>query len=168
VSLFPGISCASSLIQLKEVVSFMRLLCQAAVLAAGALVAPSAVARFQEPAPAPSPESAPAPQQAEKKHRKQVHENEFLVKGTVFTPQGLSFPGAELRIRRAGEKKFRWQALTDRRGEFAVWIPMGTDYEVRVMARGYAEQTRAVDGKTGGRQEDLVFRMQPASGGKTK
>jgi hypothetical protein len=146
----------------------MRVFDLAAVLAAGALVAPSAMAGFQEPVAPPPLKAQAAPQPVEKKHRKQIHENEFLVKGTVFTPHGLSLPGAELRIRRAGEKKFRWQALTDRRGEFAVWIPMGMDYEACVRARGYAEQTRAVDGKTGARQEDLVFRMQPASGGKAK
>ncbi len=145
----------------------MRVLCLALLFAAGALPASSFVLCFQEPVAAPPQESAP-PRPAGNKPRKQIHANEFLVKGTVFGPQGMSFPGAELRIRRAGEKKFHWQALTDRRGEFAVWIPMGSDYELVVRARGFEEQTRAVAAKSGARQEDVVFRMQPASGGKTR
>ena len=146
----------------------MQVSCLAILLTAGALSAPCAVLCFEEPVPPPPQESAPPQQPAGKKHRKQIHENEFLIKGTVFNPQGMSLPGAELRIRRGGEKKFRWQALTDRRGEFAVWIPMGSQYELIVRARGFEEQTRAVDAKTGARQEDMVFRMQAAPGGKTK
>lgn len=146
----------------------MRVSCLAFLLTAGALPGPSAVPCFQEPVPPPLQESAPPQQPAGKKHRKQIHENEFLIKGTVFNPQGISLPGAELRIRRTGEKKFHWQAPTDRRGEFAIWVPLGADYELVVRARGFEEQTRAVNAKTGAPQEDMVFRMQTASGGKTR
>ncbi len=142
----------------------MRVSCLAFLLTAGALPAPSSVLCFQEPAPPPQ-ESASPQQPAGKKHRKQIHENDFLIKGTVFNPQGMSLPGAELRIRRSGEKNFHRQAPTDRRGEFAIWVPLGADYELVVRARGFEEQTRAVDAKTGARQEDMVFRMQSASGG---
>jgi hypothetical protein len=72
----------------------------------------------------------------------------------------------QLRIRRAGEKKFRWESYTNSRGEFAVRVPQGSDYEMVVRARGFAEQTRTIDTKAGGNEEHMVFRMQPTAGGK--
>lgn len=135
------------------------------LLAVGAALAPAPARANQEPV---SPPAQPSTPPAGEKPRKQIHANELLIKGTVFTPQGFSLPGAELRIRRAGERKFRWQALSDRRGEFAVWVPLGAGYELVVRARGFEEQNRLVDATSGPRQEDVVFRMRPASGGKTK
>jgi hypothetical protein len=88
------------------------------------------------------------------------HSNDFLVRGTVFTQEGFALPGAELRIRRAAEKKFRWQTLSNSRGDFAVRVKMGADYEVLVRAKGFAEQSVPVDAKTGDRYKDLVFRME--------
>lgn len=138
------------------------------LLAAGAALAPAPARASQEPLPPPAQPSAPPKQPAGEKPRKQIHADELLIKGTVFTLQGLSLPGAELRIRRAGEKKFRWQTLSDRRGEFAVWVPLGAGYELVVRARGFEQQNRPVDARSGARQEDVVFRMKPASGRKTK
>src|SRR6266566_497265 len=94
------------------------------------------------------------------------HANDFLIRGTVFTDKALSFPGVQLRIRRAGEKKFRWESYTNSRGEFAVRVPQGSDYEMVVRAKGFAEQARTIDAKTGGNEESMVFRMQPTAGGK--
>src|SRR6266436_757227 len=94
------------------------------------------------------------------------HANDFLIRGTVFTDKALSFPGVQLRIRRAGEKKFRWEDTTNSRGEFAIRVPQGTDYEMVVRIKGFAEQTRTIDTKTGGNEESTVFRMQPTAGGK--
>ncbi|HEY6268457.1 MAG TPA: carboxypeptidase-like regulatory domain-containing protein [Candidatus Acidoferrum sp.] len=84
----------------------------------------------------------------------------------MFTEKALSFPGAQLRIRKAGEKKFRWESYTNSRGEFAVRVPQGSDYEMVVRAKGYAEQTRTIDSKNGASEENMVFRMQLTSGGK--
>lgn len=95
------------------------------------------------------------------------HENDFLLFGTVFTEKGFALPGAQIRVRRAGERKARWEARSDRRGEFAVRVPRGAEYEMSISAAGYQEQTRKIDARTGNR-EDLVFRLQPASGGKPK
>ena len=89
------------------------------------------------------------------------------MRGTVFTPEGLALPGAELRIRRAPEKKAKWEAVTNSRGDFAVRVKMGSDYEVTVRAKGYQEQSVAVDAKTGDRVKDLVFRMQHQEGKKS-
>ncbi len=111
--------------------------------------------------------AGPAPAPAAEQSRKGAHENDFLLFGTVFTEQGLALPGAEVRVRRAGERKVRWEARSDRRGEFAVRVPQGAEYEMSVQARGYQEQTRKIDARSGSR-EDLVFRLARVGGEKPK
>lgn len=88
------------------------------------------------------------------------HSNDFLVHGTVFTPEGLSFPGAEIRIRRLSEKKVHWKTYTNSRGEFAVRVKQGGEYEVVAAAKGFADQKMEVDAKTGVTTGDLSFRME--------
>jgi hypothetical protein len=107
-----------------------------------------------------TPTAAPA-KPSTKKYR---HVHDFLIRGTVFNEKALAFPGAQLRIRREGEKKFRWESLTNSRGEFAVRVPPGSNYEMVVRAKGFLEQTRTVEAKTGGDEENMVLRMQPAAG----
>jgi len=143
-----------------------------AILCTAAFVASSSIAfgLVQEPAPS-APATTPAqqtPAAAPSKPGKQKysHANDFLIHGTVFTDKALSFPGAQLRIRKAGEKKFRWESYTNSRGEFAVRVPQGSDYEMVVRAKGFEEQTRAVDAKTGDNEGNVVFRMRPTAGGK--
>jgi Carboxypeptidase regulatory-like domain len=114
----------------------------------------------QEPASQTPPSPAESSSQQKPGLSPNVHSNDFLVRGTVFTQEGLALPGAELRIRRAAEKKFRWQTVSNSRGDFAVRVKMGADYEVTVRAKGYREQSLPVDAKTGDRFKDLVFRMQ--------
>jgi len=99
------------------------------------------------------------------RQKKGAHQNDFLLIGTVFTEQGFALPGAAIRVRRAGETKVRWEARADRRGEFAVRVPQGAEYEMSVTAQGYQEQARKINAKTGDR-EDFVFRLAPAQGGK--
>ena len=100
--------------------------------------------------------------------RKQgAHENDFLMFGTVFTEKSFALPEAEIRLRRTDERKARWEARSDRRGEFALRVPRGAEYEMIVRAAGYQEQTRKIDARAWNR-EDLVFRLAPASGGKPK
>jgi hypothetical protein len=140
------------------------------VLCAAALFAPLAVVfcLAQEPAtpvpssPASASPAAPAGKPGKKKYS---HASDFLIRGTVFNDKTLSAPAVRLRIRRAGDKKFHWETYTDSRGEFAVRVPHGSDYEVVVRAKGFAEQTRTIDAKNSG-EENVVFRMQPAAGGK--
>jgi hypothetical protein len=98
--------------------------------------------------------------------RKYSHANDFLIRGTVFTNQALAFPFAQLRIRRTTEKKFRWQSSTNSRGEFAVRVPQGLEYEMVVHAKGFADQTKTIDAKNGLSEGQLIFRMEPAAGGK--
>jgi len=137
-----------------------RPILHAAVLA-GAL-ASAAMLCAQEPQKAPSAESS------SKQAQKQAgHGDDFLIRGTVFTPEGLALPGAELRIRRTSEKKFQWNDASNSRGDFAIRVKMGADYEVVVRAKGYRDESQAVDAKTGERFKDLVFRMQRQTGKKS-
>lgn len=114
--------------------------------------------------PASGQESKPAtPKAGEKKESKKPEP--FVLAGTVFNEGGFSLPGAEIRVRRAGEKKVRGEARSDRRGEFGIRVPAGPEYEVTVVAKGYETQTRKFQAQLG-TPGNFVFRMQPASGGK--
>ena len=145
---------------------WITVLCTTALFASLAV----AIASTQEPASSP-PSSAPAAQTPaatsnKPNKRKYSHANDFLIRGTVFNENALSFPGVQLRIRRTREKKFRWESYTNSRGEFAVRVPQGSDYEMVVRAKGFAEQTRAIDTKNGENEARIVLRMQPITGDK--
>jgi len=139
-------------------------LCTAAFLAPCAM----AMAQAQDPATPQTPASVPTPSASTSKpaKKKYSHADDFLIRGTVFNDKALSAPGVQLRIRRAGDKKFRWESYTNSRGEFAVRVPRGSAYEMVVRAKGFAEQTRAIDAKSGGNAESIAFRLEPALGGK--
>lgn len=96
--------------------------------------------------------------------KKYSHLNDFLIRGTVFNEKALSFPDVELRLRKEGEKKYKWETHTNSRGEFAVRVPEGANYEILVHVKGFADQTRTVEAKGGGNEETLVFRMQLVTG----
>jgi hypothetical protein len=110
------------------------------------------------------PAARPAGQ---KRTPQEIFESQCLLFGTVFTDQGFALPGAEIKVRRASEKKFRWEANSDRRGEFGVRVPKGEAYEISVKAKGYTPMVRTADAK-GTNRVDLVFRLQPATKGKKK
>jgi hypothetical protein len=143
---------------------WIMILCTAAL----AVLFIAVAARPQEPPPPTSPPTPAAPTTPPSKSGKQKysHANDYLLRGTVFTEKALAFPGAQLRIRKVGEKKYRWESYTNSRGEFAVRVPQGSDYEMVVRAKGYSEQTRTIDAKSGANGESMVFRMQLTSGGK--
>jgi hypothetical protein len=130
-----------------------------------ALLAPLAAsqAQDQEGTPVAQPQSSSSAKNGKQKYS---HANDFLIRGTVFTDKALSFPGVELRIRRSGEKKFRWEDRTNSRGEFAIRVPQGAQYEMVVRAKGFAEQIRTIDARTGAGDNNVVFRMEPAKRGK--
>jgi hypothetical protein len=46
-----------------------------------------------------------------------------LIFGTVWSPDSRPVYGVHVKLRRAGEKKFRWEASSDHRGEFAIRVP---------------------------------------------
>jgi len=54
-----------------------------------------------------------------------------LIFVSVFNAQGLSVYGVPVKIRRAEEKKSRWEGYSDHRGEYAQRVPAGKmDYIV--------------------------------------
>jgi hypothetical protein len=111
-----------------------------------------------------TPVSKPA--SSKTKATKHKHADEFLIHGTVFDGKALALPGAEIGIRRSGEKKNRWSGYTNRRGEFAIRVPQGAEYEVTVTHQGMGKQSQTVNGKNGVPDGNLVFRMERSSGDK--
>lgn len=105
-------------------------------------------------------QSSAGTESSNKKKTSSRHQHDFLIKGTVFTPEGLSFSGARVRIRKAGEKSFRWQDAANSRGEFAIRVVQGARYEIVVDGKGFREQQKSVDATSSERIEEIVFRME--------
>jgi hypothetical protein len=103
--------------------------------------------------------------QAAGQKQTQSHADDFLIFATLFDGRGFALPGAKVRVRRADEKKFRWEAISDRRGELGIRVKQGAEYEVTIEARGFQPQTRHVNAREG-TQEELTVRMEPLAGGK--
>lgn len=93
------------------------------------------------------------------------HAQDFVIFATVFTEQGFALLGARVRVRRTDEQKFRWEAMSDRRGELGMRVQQGAEYELRIEARGFKAQTRETDAREGDR-EDLTLQMEQLAGGK--
>ncbi len=54
-----------------------------------------------------------------------------LIFGTVWGPEQRPVQGVAVKIRRANDKRARWEQVSDRRGEFAQRVPAGkADYIV--------------------------------------
>ena len=132
---------------------------------AAALLVPFAASQapVQQGAPASQPQSSSS---ANSGRQKYSHVDDFLIRGTVFTDKALSFPGVQFRIRRAGEKKSRWADSTNSRGEFAIRVPQGIQYEMVVHVKGFTDQTRTIDARNGSGENNVVFRMEPAKRGR--
>jgi hypothetical protein len=113
----------------------------------------------QQPAPPPA-EAAAAPTSAQPPapHNKRAIPG-FLILGTVFNQDSLAFPGATIRVRRKGDKKYRWETLTNSRGEFAVRVSEGSDYEVLIRAKGFQDQLQQVRTDIGDTQQRLSVRL---------
>lgn len=144
-------------------------------LVTAAFFVPRAFVSAQAPQTAPPGQTTPAAadaaqppdaSRAKPATKKYSHANDFLIRGTVFTDQGFSFPGAQLRVRRSTEKKFRWETYTNSRGDFAIRVPQGSDYEIVVRSKHFNEQSRSLNAKSGAREESMVFRMEPTAGSK--
>jgi hypothetical protein len=88
------------------------------------------------------------------------HAHDFVIFVTVFTDQGFALRGAHARVRRMGEKKFRWEAPSDHQGELAFRVPPGAEYELTIEARGFKTQTLKIDARHDNRT-DLTIRMEP-------
>jgi len=116
------------------------------------------------PPPAPTQESSSA-----SKHKSKIPP--FLIIGTVFNERALAFPGVQVKIRRKGEKKFRYDTYTNSRGEFAIRVPDGIQYEVVVRQKDYKEQSQLVEANMADVQKRLTFKLEstkPAKAGEPK
>ena len=61
-----------------------------------------------------------------------------LIFGTVWDPDGHPLYGVKVKIRRANEKKIRWELYSNHTGEFAQRVPVGkADYIVWADVKGY-------------------------------
>ena len=112
----------------------------------------------QEPTSPAAPPAQPAPDAGKSSSKAKIPI--FLIIGTVFNEKALSFPGVQVRIRRSGEKKFLYETYTNSRGEFAVRVPSGYDYEVVTHVKKYEDQTRRVDSKVDVQQR-LSIKLEP-------
>lgn len=60
-----------------------------------------------------------------------------LIAGTVWAPDDRPAYGVTVKIRRAEEKRARWELMSDHRGEFAQRLPAGSaDYVVWADVKG--------------------------------
>ena len=61
-----------------------------------------------------------------------------LIFGTVWSADDLPVPGVKVKIRRAGEKRTRWEVYSNRRGEFEQRVPVGKqEYIVQADTDGH-------------------------------
>ena len=141
------------------------------ILVGGLVSGAAALGRMPEPrqssssstAQSPESSSTAAPKAAPHKH---TPFDDFLIYGTVFTDKGLAFSNVRVRIRRVGEKKFRWDDVTNSRGDFAFRVPKNASYEVVVHVKGFLDQTKTAEAKAGSTDQTLAFQMEPAGGKK--
>ncbi|HXJ11285.1 MAG TPA: carboxypeptidase-like regulatory domain-containing protein [Candidatus Limnocylindrales bacterium] len=143
----------------------MRFLITTLLLAT--IVLPS-LASAQQPVPPPPP-SPIQESSSTSKHNSKIPP--FLILGTVFNEHALAFPGVEVKIRRKGEKKFRYDTYTNSRGEFAIRVPDGIEYEVVIRQKNYKEQSQDVVANMADVQKRLSFKLEsnrPAKAGDPK
>lgn len=132
------------------------------LLAFAAISAAAAMLQAQEPPPPPPPDPAPPQTESSTKSKHVRHVDAFLIRGTVYDEKSLSLPGAQMRVKRHGEKKYRWNTVTNSRGEFAIRVPPGSDYEMLTQAKDFADHTTAIDAKNQSSEDNMVIHMDRA------
>lgn len=93
---------------------------------------------------------------------------DFLIFGTVLSDQGFTVQGAKIEVRRAGEKKVRGRAWSDRRGEFGIRVPLGAEYEIHIEARGFEKAERKIKAEAAQRFDFVEKLKQRAQAEKNK
>ena len=165
-----GISPAPPTIEFKKDILQMHRLRRLHFVCTGLLLLSPVVAFEATHEAAPASSSTPSQDSVSKAgspgKKKYSHADDFLIRGTVFNEKALSFPAVELRFRKQGQKKYKWETYTNSRGEFALRVPRGSNYEILVHVKGFADQTRLIEANGGGNEETVVFRMEPAKGDK--
>lgn len=131
-------------------------------------VPPAPATAPQPPVPTP-PATAAQESSSTSKHKSKIPP--FLILGTVFNEQALAFPGVQVKVRRKGEKKFHYDTYTNSRGEFAIRVPDGIEYEVVIHQKHYQDQSQIVAATMADVQKRLTFKLEsskPAKAGETK
>ena len=60
-----------------------------------------------------------------------------LIFGMVWTADNRPAYGIKVKLRRADQNKAKWEAVSDRRGEFAIRVPAGAaDYVLQAEVKG--------------------------------
>jgi len=60
-----------------------------------------------------------------------------LIFGTVWTADSHPAYGVKVKVRRAGQNKAKWEAVSDHHGEFAIRVPAGAaDYVLQADVKG--------------------------------
>ena len=107
---------------------------------------------------------------AEAGKKKAAPESYALVAGTVFHEPGLALPGAEVTLIAVPEpgapapKVKKLQMTVDSRGEFAFRLPPAAmHYTVKVSAKGYAGEEKAVTLQGGEERIEVTFVLHEES-----
>jgi len=75
---------------------------------------------------------------AKDKDNKPAAQPYALIYGTVWNAHDFPAPGVKVKICRAGEKKPRWELVSNRRGEFIQRVPAApADYRVWAEVKGH-------------------------------
>ncbi len=95
---------------------------------------------------------------------KPAPKRQAILAGSVHDqPSGLALPGIRIEIRRQGEKKSRWHAVTDVRGDFAVRVPAGkATYVIATASKEHTNQEIAVE-VVSHERVDVLFLLKPAT-----
>jgi hypothetical protein len=122
----------------------------------------SVVCLFAAPLVAAAQSDAQVPQQPPMDKKTLALMQSCLLYGNVFTADGHLLYGADVHVYKSGDKHWKWEAASDRRGEFAIRVPPGTDYVVEVKSKGFVTQRQTVTANASSRV-DMVFHMDPGS-----
>ncbi|MGH9805297.1 MAG: carboxypeptidase-like regulatory domain-containing protein [Candidatus Acidiferrales bacterium] len=86
-----------------------------------------------------------------------------LLSGSVHSAEGFALAGVPVSVRRDDDRKPRWRAVSDTRGEFALRLPSeAATYEVATESKEHKNQTKTV--KVAGTDKETVvvlFRLSP-------
>ena len=138
-----------------------------ALLVCGVLLA-AILTGTQGPAPAANgqqgtvPEKTGTPQSSSNGKKSKLPP--YVITGTVFNEFALAYPNVRVQIRRVNEKKFRWDAYTNSRGEFAVRVPEGQEYEVFVHEKNYKDVSLKVTADNSAMEQKLSVRLEKVDG----
>jgi hypothetical protein len=76
-------------------------------------------------------------------HQKAAAKDYALIIGTVWGPDDRPLAGIPIKIRRATDKKAKWELMSDSRGEFAQRVPVGTqDYVIQADIKAAKGQSK--------------------------